>query len=331
VLARIRVEGDRVHGRYFYERVGVDLPLEGTTTAGKLSLREGKRAKPSGWFEGTCDAAGRMTGDWSASPPNAGGDAGAARHGAFDLVPIEPGAAPPVIATKHTTIVARPKTVGPFGMKECKFHEAHFEIFGLADAGVERTLNAEGIDPDAPPRWPDERRDVEVCETGYEWEFNQTIEFFPHDFAIIHQGGYGLLDGSAHPANSIAVDVAVWDLRTGRRVRFADVFAKDPMPEVLRCFDALSSEPSWKGADFWSGYVTRDRFVVTDTGLRFYGADYFHAVAAWTGAGPTFPWSMLLGGGYLQADSPVRRLWEGVAPSRGKLECPDPKTWVGTE
>src|SRR5579859_3719053 len=63
VLARLGLDGARLHGRYLYERIGKDIALEGTAQpSGAVHLVEGALKSPTGTFDGACDASGSITG-----------------------------------------------------------------------------------------------------------------------------------------------------------------------------------------------------------------------------------------------------------------------------
>src|ERR1700722_6733464 len=138
VFARLGLSGSSLHGRYFYDKSGIDIPLGGTITAGNaLRLLEGDPDKSTGAFAGACDpATGILSGTWS----------GKTSSGDFHLVPIGP-SDPPVVATKRFAIKKRlfPPLAHPGGLNVCSYRESWPELFGLRDPAVERRLNGQGL------------------------------------------------------------------------------------------------------------------------------------------------------------------------------------------
>lgn len=104
VFARLARAGPHLHGRYFYERVGVDIALTGTLTdGGEVVLVERPAGSPSGRFEGRCEgASGVLSGGGRKKA-----DAGATT--AFRLVPIAPSETP-IAATKRFSVNGPPRS-----------------------------------------------------------------------------------------------------------------------------------------------------------------------------------------------------------------------------
>ena len=159
------------------------------------------------------------------------------------------------------------------------------------------------------------------------------------DLLTIDSGGWGET-GAPHPLNGsefIPMAISTRDLRTGLPVTFADVFARDPRPQVVACALRFGSAPDSGDSDDllsdpeeWTRAFTPYRFALTERGIRFFSDGFPHAWGAMNWKGPTLPYSVLLRDGYLRRDSPVKRAWEGVSTAAAHTEaCPSgsEKTW----
>ena len=62
-------------------------------------------------------------------------------------------------------------------------------------------------------------------------------------------------------------------------------------------------------------FASAQEFDLTGQGVHFFGKDYPHVFAVFTGEGPTIAYDVLLRDGYLRSDSPVSRAWEGEVPA----------------
>jgi hypothetical protein len=312
VFARLGVDGARVRGRYFYAKAGIDLSLEGTiTTKNTIRLVEGDRGKSTGTFVGSCDAAtGTLTGSWT----------GTKNQGDFRLEPVGP-LDVPLVVTKR--FAAKKRFLGPTtsGMMWCSYEETWPELFGLRDPDVERAMNGQGLDPKLGPIFEKTAATaVDECDGAFEESIGRTLTVQPHDFALVETSGWADFDGSAHPEDAIDYSRATVDLRTGKPVLAKDVFTRDATPAVLACVDGLAVNDLL--ASTWDQYLSGTQFDLAPDGVHFFGAGFPHAFSAYTGQGPTIPYGILLRDGFLRADSPVRRAWQGVpAAARGKPLC----------
>jgi hypothetical protein len=313
VFARLAQEGTRVHGRYFYARVGIDLALTGTIEDGVLKLREGDASKPSGTFEAKCGSAGSassaLMGTWTG-----------AKTGAFTLMPIVPGNVQ--IATKHRRTERKAKQ--PEAVQNhttCVVQESWFELFGLNNASIEQRLNRQGVELGRPTTRPNETKEAKACDTGFEFSFSESIQLLDTSLANVLEGGSGDW-GGAHPSNAIDHREYTVDFTTGERVKYETVFSKDISKLVLACFAGGDKARNIPDESF-RAYVTRDQFVLAHGGVHFYGSGYPHAASVYTGEGPTLSYSVLMRDGYLREDSPVKRAWEGsTAAAKGVSACP---------
>jgi hypothetical protein len=320
VFARFGREGPHLRGRYFYERVGIDIALTGTLAdGGEVVLVEGPAASPSGRFEGRCEgASGVLAGDWRKKA-----DAGAST--AFRLVPIAPSETP-IAATKRFSVNG-PRPVG--GRSRCKYEETRLELFALHDEAVERAMNHQGLDPRTGPMFDAEDvKAVQGCtpdgDDGVEAAFSQTLVRTFRELATITGSGYRMASGAAHPDYGIDFDLATWDLRTGSRVTTKDVLTRDVTSLLLKC--AAKEHPESDGVNPYNGWQELGANLdLTDKGVHFFAIGFPHFSAGLMGQGPTVPYGVLLRDGLLRMDSPVRRAWEGVSPAAKDAEaCTSP-------
>jgi hypothetical protein len=312
VFARLGVGGPGVHGRYFYERSGIDIALAGKlSTSGVLAMTETSEGKTTGAFEGTCDGAtGVLSGTWK----------GGKTSGPFQLSPIVPGEAP-VVATHHFSFSRPAPSVGTIlGTKTCTYKESRVELFGLRDADAERLLG-QGLEIQTGP-FLDAQTEGEVagCQVGVEAEESFVGSF--REIATLERGGYLQADDTAHPTNALDYARTTYDLRTGKPVTSADVFARDPMDLVRKCVVPADAGDDPTPELLFGGF-SADQFDLTAGGVHFFGMGYPHAYASATGQGPTIAYDVLLRDGYLKKGSVVARAWEGVKPAgKAKAACP---------
>ena len=305
VLARLTREGSRVRGRYFYEKIGVDIALAGTLSPdGTLRLAEGPTESPSGRFEGACNAAtGALTGIWTS--PNG-------RPGPFALAPITP-TFPPVVATKRWT-----RKTAKYDFKETKL-----EFFGLPSLAAERAIG--GAELDAKPGPWFFATDFPT-EEGGSGEYGETVTRMERELINVARGGTMYMTGAAHPINGMGLAWVTYDFRTGQPVTRADVFTRDPKALVVACAAkgpaggamGEGQDPS----DVWSNAIDTAMFTLEETGIQFYATGFPHAWGNLDGTGPRLPYNVLLRDGYLRADSAVARAWAGIAVApAGEAAC----------
>jgi hypothetical protein len=306
VFARLGLDGARLHGRYLYERIGKDIALEGTAqTSGAVHFVEGALKSPTGTFDGACDASESITGTWR--------DAG--KSGPFHFDPVPPSDTP--VAATHRHAFSRPVVeLGPNKMKECKYEESWIELFGLRNSAAERALAKQGLEvrPEALIA-KDEVDEVSRCETGVGAQYGESLlDGAFREIATIETGGSLYMDGAAHPMNFLYYSRISYDLRTGRAITGKDLFARPVLPLVLKCV-AASMVDDEVPRDMWESGFSEGQFDLTEEGVHFFGQGYPHFAGAYTGQGPVIGWDVLLQGGYLRGDSPVKRAWTGVKPA----------------
>lgn len=315
----VRKDGDTVVGRYAYGRVGVDIPLRGTLTAdGRIQLVEGPEEKPSGRFDGTCDASGKLAGTWA---PRASGPLPSDKPVAFALERVD-ARAKPLVATKKYVFSKSGKGAGPSGATKCSYEESWFEAFGARSPEVERRIDGAGAE-DLAPRIsdPEVLAEAKKCEEGFVAAFATSLELWGDGFATVTKGGSVTMETAAHPANHVAFDLYSVDMQTGRRIRREDVFSSLPDDLLRACTEAFAKANDLE-ASVVEGNITRDNVLLSAEGVTLYGKEYGHAMGALTGRGPTLPWSALVRDGRLVKSSPVARAWADVTPApKGAPAC----------
>lgn len=294
-------------GRYFYARTGLDIPLAGHVDGhGEVDLVEGDAAHSTGRFTGRC-LDGVVSGTWSngktAQP--------------FKLEPVS-ARENPLVATKRLKLVRPAKTVGTFGMKECVYEQAVFELFGLKNPAAEARINQQDVRAlTSRIVSKDAYEDAKKCESGMTATFGVTVVATFRGFVTVETSGSTGYDGAAHPGNFVDYARTTWNLETGKPLGEKDLFARFPKALVERCVQAYGDAP--KGNAIMADGHT---FDVSARGIHIYGADYPHAASILTGQGPTLTWGALLREGALLRDSPAQRLWAGIAPAKaGDVEC----------
>ncbi len=323
VFARVAREGTRLSGRYFYESKGIDLALDGSLSDdGTLHLVEGDAAATTGRFEGRCEpATGALAGTWL----------GARTRGEFRWAPIPPGETP-VVAVKRFTAARSEKLGGAEPrINGCSYSESHLELFGLRDAGVERTLNRQGIEPLLGPVLdPALARSVQTCTDPFAAERSERLVGAFRELATIE--GSGWIDGDGMHPNELDLRRFTVDLRTGHHVLASDVLAagRDPLARVADCAAKATPFDASMDAQEWRDHLDRSQIDLTEDGVHFFVDDFPHVMAALSGQGPVIGYDVLLRDGYLRTDSPVKRAWRGVQPApKSKSWCPDTSVDAG--
>jgi hypothetical protein len=315
VFARLVREGSALHGRYFYERVGVDLPLDGTLTGnGGVLLTEGPASKPTGHFVGTCDPSGggAIDGTWE----------GATTRGAFHLQPIAPGEVP-VAAKKHFVAAGRVRGASGGTMTTCTYQETRVELFGLRDGDLEARINGQrATQLGTTPLAPDVAQAATTCTEGFWAEEAETVVAAFRELVTLETNG-SIDGGWAHP-NELPLVRRTIDLRTGRPVTAGDVFVRrPPMARVAACAARASPYGATLDAEEWEGHFGPDALDLQPDGVHFFADGFPHVAAVLDGEGPVLGYDVLLRDGALRSDSPVKRAWEGVEPAPATADpCP---------
>jgi hypothetical protein len=302
---RLRRDGDRVVGRYFYAKVGVDLPLEGTISkGGEIELDEGPKSARTGHFKGRCDGTTHaLAGQWS----------GGGKEEAFGLEPVAT-REKPLVATKKRSArgTLKVKGRGEGHMKGCHYAQSTAEIFGAGSPEAEAKLNRQDATTLLPLLIDKELHDEATkCEDAMEAELGTGVSATFSGFITLTTSGYANVEGAAHPANAIDYSSITYSLATGEPMSGKAVVAKLPEALLAKCVKEWS-----KANELEDGMISIDgsHYVLTADGIEFYGVDYPHVVAALTGSGPIVRWSALLREHALDERSPAKKLWAGVKP-----------------
>jgi hypothetical protein len=317
VFVRLARDGGRLHGRYFYERSGIDIALDGSLSDdGTMHVVEGPAAASTGRFDGRCEPdTGAFAGRWQ----------GGSRGGDFRWAPVPPGEVP-VVAVRRFTVARPERRPGAESrITQCSYRESRVELFGLRDQGVEHAVDRQGVEPlRVPVLDPALARGVDRCEEGFEAEVSQRLVYAYRELATLETQGW-IDGGGAHPAELDFARGTV-DLRTGHPVTSQDVFVprRDLIDRVAECAGKTTQFDIPMDADDWRSHLDLSQFDVAEDGVHFFGTSFPHVMAVLAGQGPVIHYDVLLRDGYLRTDSPVKRAWKGVEPAaKGRGFCPD--------
>lgn len=225
LMMRLEVAGSAVKGTCFVaDEVwnGRTRTLAGTFESGKLVLAESVGGKATGSFEGTVAASGRVAGTWTSRD---------GRAQPLSLEAIVPGT--PRLVTRH--LKDRAPAAQPSGpVDHCEVDLKFLEIFGLADAAIEAAANGAL----AAGHERIKRNPRGQCE-GFATELvaAQQVKLQQDDLLVVAESGTGY-GGGAHPWNTISY--TNFSLRTGRRLRIADVLRPGTLPRAQALFRAAA-------------------------------------------------------------------------------------------
>lgn len=207
----------------------------------------------------------------------------------------------------------------------CSYSESHLELFGLRDAGVERTLNRQGVEPLLGPVLdPALARSVQICTDPFAAERGERLVGAFRELATIE--GSGSIDGDGMHPNELDLRRFTVDLRTGHHVMASDVLAagRDPLARVADCAAKATPFDASMDAEEWHDHLDRSQIDLAEDGVHFFVDNFPHVMAALSGQGPVIGYDVLLRDGYLRTDSPVKRAWRGVESApKSKHWCPD--------
>ncbi len=197
VLMRVERRGEIVRGRYFHEKYGRDIPVEGVLHDGHLSLHTRNEK-----FDGLRAADGSVTGVWTR----------AEKSFPFRLEPIvRDGNAR--VYRKHLHEVKRGKRIDtmdeqahPVGSKTtCTRDAKGAEVFGLASAAVEAKLNVQLASTFT---------ESSDCEGDSEEQQERSLVIRAGRWATLTARESSMFEGAAHPNSGMSR--ATYDLRTGQ-------------------------------------------------------------------------------------------------------------------
>lgn len=308
IAMRLRAASGQVEGSYFYEAKGIDITLTGSVTPdGALTLAETSAGKRTGAFAGAVDAAGVITGTWTAGT---GADAGAsARPFRIEPIPRRETASARVLK-KWRRWHLRPRAMAPKGamIQGCNFDVAYPEVFGLTSAAAEASIN------DKLRRALLQGRDDERCE----------VPFVTSGSYAVHMNRAGVLsvgfsydnacEQCAHPSfGGAAVNVLLATgadlplhalLTPGGRIKLAAAL-EQPVRARLKATDGASPDDAGMLRDAYLG----GDYLLDKKGLRLIA--FFrlpHAVQALDGDfGVVLPWASITAA--LDPASPAAGVW----------------------
>jgi hypothetical protein len=304
VLARLELgAGDALRGRYFYVKVGRDIPLDGVRRGADVTLREHVGGKETGLFSGQLEG-DALVGTWSAA-----GKALAFRLTKIPRTPLQP----ILVASKDASQHVRLADAGPFGGTECTADIRYPELFGLPDAKVEATLNRKLFS------------DGGQCDEAGQHVQGFSVQLNRDGVLSLALSESGNREGAAHPyagVSSLNVVTA-----TGRVVTWRDVLAPGREgalvaalePKIARAV-AETAGAEIDGAELLRGVLTPPYadFVLADRGIHVnaFGA-LPHAVQALGAAEDFFvPYDRLRSSLVTKGD--VARVWTAQANDAGR-------------
>lgn len=348
-----------LEGLGHYDVSGPAIPLDVTLTGTSFRIAETK----GGTFEGACDATGALRGTFKLGK----------RTEAFLLKP-RPAAWPafhrverrataepnhPICKTRGKAdeaneielpdgehVICLPRN--PARRKAfladaqqllCSADDRGLRVFGLADARIEKSVNAiltnGGYDLAA--------HEIRRCTGTRTEDFATTLVVARKDLIVVSSFTSSFF-GGAHPSNS-GGHTTVIDLPTGKSVTLDEIVDKARLRAVaIACLPfhaiAASSERELTlpeslpeagcgneldvsmGRFLW-GCDKDDRAApevnVLPEGVVIGAWGNPHVAAALDGQGPIVPWSVLLRENVLRAGSPLARLWAAEAPAAASV------------
>jgi hypothetical protein len=347
VFARLQRSDRKLHGEYFYAHVGQPIALDGDIDeAGAVTLVEGDPTRPSGRFEGACDAGGRVHGLWRRPGVDAGAAAGDALP--FALDPVGP-RDDVLVATRKSPRHVAPKSGGEprsdwVGFEfdknaPCFDDHAWPEIFGAASPAIEQTINASLV-RDEPVLDPDSARDMRACKRGERVQASRRFEVRLAAAGLLAIRSYETIkvENGTHPWDPGKEEWRTFDTHTGDELDKAALLpatkeGKAALQKVVfRCARAWAKTIDERAAD-----VVGDTFGLSAAelhvapspeGLSFGATGYPPPARVMEGGGPTIRWASLLALGAMPdpAASPLGRIVRDVRPASPKDDpCASPR------
>jgi hypothetical protein len=209
IVVRLRNDGAKLHGKYFYENVGVDIALEGAIDGTHLVLDETSRGKRTGAFEGELASDGSLGGTWRGAATN---------HAlAFQLASI------PIAEDPQAALVFKKVATRTTHSRErdwtCDSRIEHPELFGLP-AITEAKVNWRSSE------FPESEEDRDAVRDGacVQTVSNYRVAYNANGIFSMHVTGYEFWSHAAHPNNE--GHVVDFFLRDGAPIHlFGDVLA----------------------------------------------------------------------------------------------------------
>jgi hypothetical protein len=205
----------------------------------------------------------------------------------------------------------------------CSLRVTSLQVFGLASPEIERAVNGL-LGPEGRPWWsPELRRTVKTCAYnalgelrgggGYRLTFNEQGAL-----GLVQRGGY-----FQHQSTTFSPESLVIDLAAGRRVELGELVTSEGalLQEVRGClplyFKAFPpfSRPE-DPLDFFSWSPGgKPLWTLVPGGIALLARYGTRMESALEGSGVVLSFEGLLRAGVLKEASPLRRLWQGLAPA----------------
>lgn len=304
-VMRLQLRGEKLQGRYFYEKFGRDIDIEGTLKDGRVALRANDET-----FEGMRADDGKLTGVWTR--------AGKTQPFRFELIARE--GKPQVFSKYRRETEQHPREMprDPQGksLVQCVREAKGAEVFGLVDPRIEAKLNAEMAAVVIDPMDCD---DVDVTD-----EQKVSVSVRDQRWITVTRESYSYMEGAAHPDTRLSR--VTFDVTTGLSGAEGIKF-KRPLKEaflVERCQHGpgdLLDETRIKTA------FATPRFVLGDAGIRLIPSPANHAEAVLEGGSYDceLRFADLLKEGSLDPASPWSELWAPAGKGTSKKPAAAPK------
>lgn len=330
VTVKIATDGARLSGLAHYDVAGSALALSGTRRGDAFTIDE----KGAGRFVGKCDpATGQLAGDYvlrgklsafSLAPRPSGEVAIHEVHEHLDVTSPVPAYCAKLGRTTETVTVKErfclptdPKALAAL-QEESSVGLCHLDlraprVFGLATPGAESLANAALSQDRFQYASREVRAEVKRCPLGGEMSTNGgfSLVYNADDVLSVYFSGFISQTNAAHGA-AIGPEPVVVDLRSGKRLAIGDVVSDEAAfrTAILACYGD-DEDIQWGG----DAVRSAPRWVVVPGGIAVVVGSVPPIKNGAQGRGPMASFASLLRHKLLRADSPVARLWAGVAPA----------------
>lgn len=291
ITMRLKRDGERLSGSYFYDAKGLDIPLQGSLEAdGAVALREAVGGKKTGEIKGRLDVAGTFNGEWSDG-------AGGARR-LVRLDPIERRAGEPAIVRKrwiHSRGLPRAAPPAEARIKQCNRDLSYPEVYGLENPEVEAAINEKLKAAQVPARADD------PCETPYARSGSYAVHWNRGGVLSVSYTWDHACESCPRPLfGGAALNLL---LATGAEIPLGSVIAAGSRGELIEALHPHVRERIRVTKDAQEGdaralltaYAAGD-YVFEDAGIRFIGFFRLQPTiqALDGGYGAVIPWVTLL-------------------------------------
>lgn len=337
---RITADGGRLSGLAHYDVPGPGIAISGELRGDAFTLDE----RGAGRFEGKCVAAtGALTGSYALkgkktpfflSPRPAGEAAIHLVRERLRVTSPAPSHCQKLGKTKESQVVKEgiclptdPAALAALqeetGAGLCTLELRTPRLFGLANPAAERAANAALTHDGFGYASPELRAAVKRCPAGDETRISGgfTVLYNAGDVLTVSLAGSVNQANAAHAA-TFGPETVVVDLATGKRLAIGDVVTDEKAfhDAIVACDEWLREDVDW---DPKGELRKAPRWAVVPGGLAVVVGDVPPIKNGMQGRGPIASFASLARRKLLRADSPVARLWAGVAPAQeGEPFCP---------